>query len=138
MRVDPNVSLMKTEYILCNGGRIELYDGSISHSNELAETSSSFRKFCESLDPNECFIVALVPSLQDKNDPNYDIDRELFMAAREAAKSIGIYMQSNSIDSVNAVWGTWENYKKMKQFESVKDIEEGSVMDPEGAKMARE
>jgi hypothetical protein len=106
MKVDPNRDVgMTQEYILCEGGRVVLHDGSSTERSQLSAEDSAFQKFCSTLDPNRCFIVALIPD---------DADRSVFYRARELAAQRHIHMQS-PVDTKEHLMGLWRRYRQMKQ-----------------------
>ena len=91
---------------MCQGGGVELFDGSRTEGHRLAEPDSAFHRFCSALDPNKCFISALIPE---------DADRHVFFAARDVASSIGIHMQS-TVDTPERHRSLWQRYQEMKQL----------------------
>jgi hypothetical protein len=72
----------------------------------LGDEASAFRKFCRTLDPNKCFIVALIPD---------DADHDTFFRAREVANEVGLHMQA-PVDTPERHRRLWESYRQMKQF----------------------
>jgi len=114
MKIDPNQPIEhRVEFILCEGGKIVLHDGGSSALDELERDGSAFQKFCRSLDPNKCFISALIPN---------DADRQVFFKAREAAKKSGIYMQA-LVDTPERHYKMWKDYIKSKQYADANEKE---------------
>jgi hypothetical protein len=110
MKIDPNSAVeMRTEYVLCEGGRVLLHDGSSTARDELGTAGNGFDAFCRSLDPNKCFIVALIPD---------DGDRAVYFRAREIASGIGIHMQA-PVETPLRLRSQWDNYCRMKQLPSI-------------------
>ncbi len=106
MKIDPNLAVdMHTEYVLCERGQVSLHDGSATARAELGQETSAFTKFCRSLDPNKCFIVALIPE---------ETDKQVFFRAREVASELGIHMQA-PVDTPERLRSQWEAYRQMKQ-----------------------
>lgn len=105
MKIDPNEIIgREVEYVLCQSGQILLYDDSATTARDLVKEGNAFKSFCQSLDPNRCFIIALVLD---------HVDDELFFAAREVAREVGIHMQS-SIEKRDIALSQWEWYKRSK------------------------
>lgn len=114
MKIDPNQPIeYRVEYILCEGGKAVLHDGSSSTLDELERDGSAFQKFCRSLDPNKCFIEALIPN---------DGDRQVFFRARDAAQKIGMHMQA-PVDTPERLYRRWKDYLKSKQYADAKEKE---------------
>ena len=107
MKVDPNQPVdFRQEAVLCERGGVVLHDGASTPASEVEEEESAFKRFCRSLDPNKCFIVAFIPD---------DADRHVFFAARESARSMGLHMQA-TVDTPERLRALWETYKTMKQY----------------------
>ena len=105
MKVDPNTSIqMEQEHVLCRIDGVELFTGEIVPVEDLDNPAGLFKKFCDSLDPNICFISAFVP------DRAAD---EVFYKATEIAMKNGIHMQSNIIKP-EVQENRWHNYKIIK------------------------
>jgi hypothetical protein len=116
MKIDPNQPInYRQESVLCENGQVFLYDGSSTPLAELGHDESAFRKFCQSLDPNKCFIAALIPN---------DADRDVFFRAREVARSESLHLQA-TIDTPKRHRQMWENYKLVKQAASDQNKETG-------------
>jgi len=114
MKIDPNQPIeYRVEYILCEGGKAVLYDGGSTALDELERDGSAFQKFCRSLDPNKCFIEALIPN---------DADRQVFFRARDAAQKIGMHMQA-PVDTPERLYRRWKDYLKSKQYADAKEKE---------------
>src|SRR2546423_1070286 len=107
MKVDPNQPVdFRQEAVLCERGGVVLHDGTSTPASEVEDEESAFKRFCRSLDPNKCFIVAFIPD---------DADRHVFFAAREAARGLGLHMQA-TVDTPERLRALWETYKTMKQY----------------------
>lgn len=107
MKIDPNLPLqLHQELVLCEDGSIFLFDGASTSQAALGDEESHFKKFCRSLDPNTCFISALIPN---------DADRDVFFRAREVAGEVGIHMQA-TVDTPESHRRLWENYKRAKHY----------------------
>lgn len=114
MKVDPNQPIEFTaECVLCEGGQVMLYDGSGAPLEQLGQEGNAFKKFCQSLDPNKCFIMGIIPD---------DADRDVFFRAREVASEIGLHMQA-LVDTPENHRSRWESYKKMKHYSDTREIE---------------
>ncbi|MFH1861797.1 MAG: hypothetical protein ABH878_03195 [bacterium] len=105
MKVDPNEPInKKVEHVLCRQGSVHTYDGSSTPAAQLNSESNAFKAFCQSLDPNTCFIIAIVPD---------HADDELFFKARDVARQIPIHMQAG-IERPEDAMTIWEHYKRRK------------------------
>ena len=101
MKVDPNHPVNSSvEQVLIEADRILLADGSSCSLQELDKAENPFVGFCKSLDPNLCFISALIPD---------DAGRELFFKARTLAETAGIHMQA-PVDTPDRLRRTWDRY----------------------------
>jgi hypothetical protein len=107
MKVDPNQAVdMHHEMVLCEAGRVELADGSLVRQTELSTPDNPFAAFCKSLDPNKCFILALVPD---------DADKEVYFQARSAANALGIQMHA-PLEEPERCRKMWESYLVVKRL----------------------
>ncbi|HET6978681.1 MAG TPA: hypothetical protein VFI24_20285 [Pyrinomonadaceae bacterium] len=107
MKIEPNHTVdFRQECVLCEEGKVFLFDNSNTGIADLSAEDSSFRKFCQSLDPNRCFILALIPN---------DNDKEVFFEARQVADEVGLHIQA-TVDTPERHRALWENYKNMKQY----------------------
>jgi hypothetical protein len=116
MRVEPYSVPMLVEFIWCENGRVELYDGSSTPTESLPSKDSSFMRFCKGLDPNRYYISALVP----QEGPHAEANRDLFFRARDAARSVHIHMQAQ-IEPREALQRFWEHHKLMKKAKKAED-----------------
>ena len=106
MKVDPNLAVgVIQECVLCDDGRIVMYDGSVATREDLNDPDGAFLRFCGTLDPNRCYIRAVIPN---------DADRPLFFEAREVARSAGLHMQS-SLETPERHRAMWNAYVQSKQ-----------------------
>jgi hypothetical protein len=107
MKVDPNQPIeFQMECVLCEGGKVILADDSCTPLPQLINEHSAFKKFCQSLDPNKCFIAAIIPD---------DTDNDVFFKAREVANEIGLHMQA-LVDTPENHRKQWRYYKESKRF----------------------
>jgi hypothetical protein len=107
MKIEPNHTVdFRQECVLCEEGKVFLFDDSNTGIADLGAEDSSFRKFCQSLDPNRCFILALIPN---------DDDKEVFFKARRVADEVGLYVQA-TVDTPESHRALWESYKHMKKY----------------------
>lgn len=112
MKVDPNEMIgQEVEYVLCENGKVVIFDGSSTDAADLDSESSPFMAFCRSLDPNTTFISAFVPD---------DADRPVFFQTRETARKIGIHVQS-TLEEPDAQRARWSRYLAMKKLASVEE-----------------
>lgn len=109
MKIDPNQPVdFRQEAVLCERGDVVLHDGARTPAAQAGEEAGAFKRFCRTLDPNKCFVVAFIPD---------DADRHVFFAAREAANEVGLHMQA-TVDTPERLRALWENYRTMKQYAS--------------------
>ncbi|BCG62929.1 MAG: hypothetical protein methR_P0608 [Methyloprofundus sp.] len=105
MNIDPNISIEhQSAYVLCEQGKVLLHNGSSISQLTLQDENSAFIHFCRSLNPNKCFISALIPD---------DADKNVFFKARDVAHAEGIHMQANvdRPEQLRKVWGDYLIYK---------------------------
>ena len=108
MFVDPNQNInTAVEHVLIEGGALTLHDGAVITADQLAAGNSAFHRFCQSLDPNLCFIAVFVMS---------NADESLFYAARDVARKIGIHCQAG-LEKPENMRQQWQNYLFMKKHE---------------------
>lgn len=106
MKIDPNQAVnFRAEMILCEGGQVALPGGETTRESELADPASAFHRWCAQLDPNQCFIQALIPA---------DADRSVFFRARDVAEQIGVHMQA-PVDTAQRLRTIWREYVRMKK-----------------------
>jgi hypothetical protein len=106
MKVDPNNPIGQyAEYVLCQAGAVVIHDGERTPREALGTAGSAFERFCRSLDPNRCFIIALIPD---------DADRDVFFTAREVCRGIGPHMQA-PVDTPDHHNAQWSNYLAAKR-----------------------
>ncbi len=109
MKIEPNGYIgQHAEYVLCEVGQVVLHDGARVPIAELGSGENAFTQLCRSIDPNKCFIVAIIPN---------DADRDVFFKAREVASGAGIHMQA-TVDTPERLRGTWESYRESKRLRS--------------------
>ncbi len=119
MKIEPNGYIgQQAEYVLCEVGQVVLHDGARVPMADLGIGENAFTQLCRSIDPNKCFIVAIIPN---------DSDRDVFFKAREAASGAGVHMQA-TVDTPERLRGTWENYKESKRHRSVEEETEESLV----------
>jgi hypothetical protein len=108
MLIDPNHPIgQQVEYVLIEPDRIELPNGTHVDVTGLDDDKSQFHQFCRSLDPNRCFIQALIPD---------DTAKSVFFKARDCAAVLGIHMQA-LVDTPERHRQTWQNYRLACQAE---------------------
>ncbi len=108
MKIDPNQTIEShPEYVLCEKGCVVLASEQTTQHAALAQPGSAFTTFCESLDPNRCFIIALIPD---------DADRDVFFTAREIAQDIGVHMQA-IVEKPEIQRRRWAAYLQAKQMD---------------------
>ncbi len=106
MKIDPNLPVdMHSELILCEGGKIVLHDGTAAAQAELDREGGPFLRFCGALDPNRCFLVALILD---------DADKTVFFKAREVAGEKGIHVQA-PVDTPARLRAQWDAYLRLKR-----------------------
>lgn len=106
MKIDPNSDIERDSVlVLCEEGAVLLHTGRKTTMDKLDQASSAFQVFCRGLDPNKCFIVALIPE---------DSDREVFFKAREVCRSVGVHIQApvDTAESHRALWADYVESKK--------------------------
>jgi hypothetical protein len=104
VKVDPNQAVdLQQEFILCAEGCVACHDGSRTPLADL-DGANAFRDFCSSLDPNKCYIVALLTS---------EADREVYFRARDVARRLGVHMQA-PVETPERVREMWEAYVSLK------------------------
>lgn len=105
MKIDPNRAVgMEQECVLCESGFVVLHDGARSSLEELERNDSAFRRFCGTIDPNRCYLLALIPD---------DRDREVFFRARDVARRMGIHMQA-TVEKPEELAARWQQYRELK------------------------
>ncbi len=110
MKVEPNEAVdFHQVSILCESGYVMLPDGGRTAASDLGSPQSDFQVFCRALDPNRCFLGALVPN---------DEDREVFFAARDAVEPLGLHAQA-TIDRPASLRERWKNYVEIVRAEGV-------------------
>lgn len=114
MKIDPNRPIeLKQEYVLCEAGRVHFCDGGSAGIDELGDEDGPFGEFCRGLDPNKCFISALIPDRADE---------AVFYRARDAARAHGVHMQA-TIEKADVQHSRWQAYLAMKAARGVKEFE---------------
>ena len=109
MKVDPNQPVdYQAECLLFDMGEVVLHDDSRTPRALLEDEESAFQQYCRSLDPNKCFLMAIIP---------HDADRDVFFEAREVAARLGLHMQA-MVDTPESHRSRWQVYKKSKEFDS--------------------
>lgn len=105
MKIDPNRDIeLSHELVLCQSGAVVLHTGERTALGDLERADSPFQRFCRGIDPNRCFIVALVPE---------DSDRAVFFRARDLAQAMGVHMQA-PIDTPENARQSWAQYVESK------------------------
>jgi hypothetical protein len=117
LKVDPNQPVdLHHEMILCDGGCVELADGARIALSELDSQDNALAGFCRSLDPNKCFIVAMIPS---------EADREVFFKARQVASGMGIHMQA-PVEEPDKCRRMWEQHVLVRRMAGDSSEEPGA------------
>lgn len=106
MKVDPNQAVnLHHEVVLCEGEGVTVPGGEHTAHDALSDPDSPFGRFCRTLDPNRCYLVALVPD---------DADRVAYFRAREAARAAGIHMQA-PVETPETLRSIWEAYLQSRR-----------------------
>jgi hypothetical protein len=109
VKVEPNLAVgMIQEYVLLERGAILTFDGGRTTAADVGNPRSAFARFVASLDPNRCFIIALIPD---------DSDRDLYFAARDVASAAGMHMQA-PVERVSQQRQVWDHYLVSKRSAS--------------------
>ena len=117
MKIDPNQSVAyQAEMVLCREGGVRLHDDRFTPLDQLAQPDSAFHQWCSQLDPNRCFINAMIPD---------DADRPVFFRAREVASKAKIHMQAQ-VDTPENLLTLWQNFRQMKATPNAAEKEAGS------------
>jgi hypothetical protein len=102
MIIEPNEAIqMSAEHVLCDERAIHLADGDKISEDDLASVDNAFVRFCQTVDPNRCFIIAHVP---------YQKDHPTYLIARDVARRCGRHMQAD-IDTAERHYELWRTYK---------------------------